>query len=107
MFKPLSIALALSLAAAGASALADDATSTSAHMQKCVAKQKAKNDGRTDTQISQACATKMQQKYPSQPSSGNSMNDMQTPGTTPGAQTPSAPNYPSTTTPEQNSQMPK
>jgi hypothetical protein len=107
MIKPLSIALALSLAAASTAALADDTSSMSgSHMQNCVAKEKAKNDGRSDAQISQACTTKMQQKYQNQ-SNGNSMNGMQAPGTTPSATTPNSPTYPNNTTPNETNQVPK
>jgi hypothetical protein len=108
MIKPLSIALALSLATASAAALADDTTSMSGtHMQNCVAKEKAKNDGRSDSQISQACTTKMQQKSQTQPGNGNSTNGMQTPGTTPSAMTPNSPTYPNNTTPNETNQVPK
>ncbi len=107
MIKPLSIALAISLAAAGAAALADDTTAVSgSHMQHCIAKEKAKNDGRSDAQISQACTAKMQQKYQNQ-SSSDSMNGMQTPGTTPSAATPVSPSYPSNSTPNETNQVPK
>jgi hypothetical protein len=108
VIKPLSIALAFSLATAGTAALADDTSSMSAsHMQHCIAKEKAKNDGRSDAQISQACTTKMQQKYQNQSSNGNSMNDMQSPGTTPSAATPNSPTYPNNTTPNETNQTPK
>ena len=64
MIKPLSIALALSLAAAGTAALATDPGSsmTGTPMHNCVAKEKAKNDGRSDADISTACTAKMQKQ---------------------------------------------
>ncbi len=68
MIKPLSIALALSLAAAGTAALAGEPGSsmTGTPMQNCVAKEKAKHDGRSDADISTACTAKMQkQQVPS------------------------------------------
>lgn len=106
MIKPLSIALALSLAAAGTAALADDPGSsmTGTPMQNCVAKEKAKNDGRTDADISAACTAKMQ-KQQSPSTSPNSM----TPGNgpSPSTTTPPPSSYPSTTTPNDTSQDPK
>lgn len=99
MIKPLSIALALSLAAAGAAALAEDPGSTmsATPMQECIAKEKAKNDGRTDADISAACTAKMQkQQGPS-----SSPNDM-----APSTSTPPSSSYPGTTTTDP-SQEPK
>jgi hypothetical protein len=109
MMKPISIALALGLAAAGATAFADDTTGSMSgtHMQQCIAKQKAKNDGRSDADISQACTAKMQ-KHQSQSSNGNSTGGM-TPGNGPAssATTPTSPNYPSNSTPNETNQVPK
>ena len=92
MIKPLSIALALSLAAAGTAALADDPGSsmTGTPMQNCVAKEKAKNDGRTDAAISAACTAKMQKQQ--SPSSSMTPDTATSPSTT----APPASSYPST-----------
>lgn len=106
MIKPLSIALALSLAAASAAALADDPGSSMSGtpMQNCVAKEKAKNDGRTDADISAACTAKMQK----QQSPSSSPSEM-TPGSGPAPSTTTPPpsSYPSTATPNDPSQEPK
>ena len=106
MIKVTSMALAAGLALAGATAFADDTVSASTHMQNCVSKQKAKNDGRTDAQINQACMDKMAHKANS--NSSASPNDMM-PGNGPAssATTPSSPTYPNNTTPNENNQVPK
>jgi hypothetical protein len=102
MIKPLSIVLALGLAASGATAFADDTSGSTngTHMQQCIAKQKAKNDGRSDADISQACTARMQKH-----DSGNTTTPA--PSTAPGTVTPSSPNYPSTSTPNDPAQVPK
>ena len=98
MIKPLSIALAVSLAVAASAALAGDPSGsmTSTQMHNCIAKEKAKNDGRSDADINSACTAKMQ-KQQSPSSSGNSTDGM-TPGseTSPSATTPATPEYPTT-----------
>jgi hypothetical protein len=96
VIKTLPIVLALGLAAASATALADPSDSMSgSHMQNCITKEKAKNDGRSDADISSACATKTQQKQQSQPNSTDGM----TPGNgpAPSSQTPTTPNEPTQT----------
>jgi hypothetical protein len=108
VIKPLSIALAVSLAVAGSAALAGDPSGsmTGTQMQNCIAKEKAKNDGRSDADISSACTAKLQKQQGQ--SSGNSTNGM-TPGsgTSPSATTPATPDYPTTTTPNDSNQTPK
>jgi hypothetical protein len=106
--KVIPIALAATLALAATTAFADDSSSASTHMQNCVSKLKAKNDGRTDAQINQACADKIARKSSTNSSTGASPNDMM-PGNGPAssATTPSSPTYPNNTTPNENNQVPK
>jgi hypothetical protein len=105
VIKPLSIALALGLAAAGTAALAGDPGSsmTGTPLQNCVAKEKAKNDGRTDADINAACTAKMQkQQTPSTSTDSMAPGNGPAPSTT----TPPPSSYP-TTTPDDTSQDPK
>jgi hypothetical protein len=104
VIKSLSVALTAALAAASVTAFADDTSgATATHVQQCVAKEKAKNDGRSEAAINQACMAKVQ-KYQSQPDSSG-MTPPTT--TTPSSPAPSSPNYPSSSTPNDTTQVPK
>ncbi len=106
MIKRISIALALSLASASAAALADDTTSAtySTHMQTCVSKEKAKNDGRSDADINQACTAKMQ-KHQSQSNGGMNPSNAPMPSST--TTSPGPASSPTTTTPDDAPRSPK
>jgi hypothetical protein len=101
VIKPLSIALAVSLAVAGSAALAGDPSGsmTGTQMHNCIAKEKAKNDGRSDADISSACTAKMQKQQSPSMTPGS--------GTAPSATAPATPEYPTTTTPDDSNQTPK
>ena len=106
MIKPISIALALSFAAASAAVLADETTSStySTHMQTCVSKEKAKNDGRSDADISQACTVKMQ-KHQSQSTGGMNPSNAPMPNST--TTSPGPATSPPTTTPDETPRSPQ
>lgn len=96
MIKPISIALMASLAAASVVALADDpdySTSTR-HMQPCMAKEGAKNDVRTDSDLTQYCTARYQKKHASNMKAA------------PEAPVPAPPAYPGDTTPNHTNQGP-
>lgn len=103
MIKPISIVLAVGLAAASAGALADDpdySTASASHLQRCIAKQKAKSDGRTDSDITQYCIAKMQKKHESNMSTAPA-------ATPPSPPTPASPNDPNETMPNDTRQDPR
>jgi hypothetical protein len=104
VIKPISIVLAVSLASASAGVLAHDASSStsSAQMQQCVATEKAKADGRTDTDINQSCLAKMQKRLSQAPDGSSTGNAPSSSGTSP-----ATPTDPNSTAPRDSSQPPK
>ncbi len=107
MIKPISLALALSLAAASAAALADDTTTSmsATHMQTCVSKEKAKNDGRSDADINQACTAKIQRHHSQSNGGMNPSNNGPAPSST--TTSPGPATSPTTTTPDDTPRSPQ